>query len=105
MRIRSSFVLVFALLSFSAWNGLAATEQVDDPWIWLEQVEDEKALAWVEKHNSKSISELEIWASVHSRPALWSQRAHRILSGLGGADSELAERALRVAASLAPQAA
>ncbi len=52
-----------------------------------------------------ALDAFEIWASVHSRPALWSQRAHRILSGLGGADSELAERALRVAASLAPPAA
>ena len=56
-----------------------------------------------------ALDAFEIWASVHNRPALWSQRAHRILCGLGevrsGGDSELASRALRVAASLAPPTA
>ncbi len=55
-----------------------------------------------------ALDAFESWASVHNRPALWSQRAHRVLCSLGesreGDDSELAGRARRVAASLAPPA-
>ena len=56
-----------------------------------------------------ALDALETWASVQNRPALWSQRAHRVLCSLGegreGGDSELTERAMRVAASFEPAAA
>ncbi len=35
-----------------------ATAQTDDPFIWLEDVHGEKALAWVEKENARSLAVL-----------------------------------------------
>lgn len=47
-----SVLIVFASTAHAATNG-------DDPYIWLEDVEGEKALAWVEEQNKVSIPHLE----------------------------------------------
>lgn len=39
--------------------GLAAAAEPDDPFLWLEEVDGEKALAWVKEQNAKSTSALE----------------------------------------------
>jgi prolyl oligopeptidase len=52
------FVAV-ALVTAVAVASEPADEAVQDPWLWLEEVEGEKALDWVKKHNVKSTAELE----------------------------------------------
>src|SRR5688500_8200628 len=37
----------------------AATKSVDDPFLWLEDVKSEKALAWARERNKQSQAELE----------------------------------------------
>ena len=37
---------------------LAIAENVEDPHIWLEGVEDEKALDWVKQRNLKTVEQL-----------------------------------------------
>jgi prolyl oligopeptidase len=37
----------------------AAAQQVEDPHLWLEGVDDPKALAWVEAHNQPTLAELQ----------------------------------------------
>ncbi|HYN61597.1 MAG TPA: prolyl oligopeptidase family serine peptidase [Rubrivivax sp.] len=40
----------------------SATPAADsDPWLWLEQVQDDKALAWVRERNAQSRRQLEAW--------------------------------------------
>lgn len=50
-------------------------EAPDDPWLWLEDVGGEQALAWVRKRNAESVGEI---ASRPEFPAL-EQRARQIL--------------------------
>lgn len=53
-----------------------------------------------------ALASLEKWAGGSTRPALWSRRAHRVLSRLAeegeSVDPELARRAKRIAADLGP---
>ncbi len=49
--------LAFALLLF-AWPA-AAQEEADDPYLWLEEVEGDSAMAWVEAENARTRDTLE----------------------------------------------
>ncbi len=40
-------------------GALVGAESAEDPWIWLEEVEGERALAWVETQNEASLGYLE----------------------------------------------
>ena len=53
MRKRSAAVLVL-LLGFAP----AAAQELPDPHRWLEEVEGERALAWVEERNARTMAEL-----------------------------------------------
>jgi prolyl oligopeptidase len=48
-----------AALGLAVSAGLAAAPNDDDPFLWLEEVRGEKALAWVEEQNAKSTAVLE----------------------------------------------
>jgi prolyl oligopeptidase len=37
---------------------MAAAEELDDPYLWLEEVEGEKPLAWARQQNAESVAEL-----------------------------------------------
>ncbi len=47
------------LLAGLAGLGAAAAAPDDDPFVWLEDVQGEKALAWAREHNAKTIAVLE----------------------------------------------
>ena len=49
-----TLTLVLAGLSRSA----VAADSSDDPYVWLEEVEGEKAMAWVTSQNSISVAAL-----------------------------------------------
>ncbi len=59
MQTKSLFIVVLLVLASIASDSPMAAEHLGDPWQWLEEVEDEKVLAWVEEHNRRSISEIE----------------------------------------------
>ena len=59
MQTRSLLIVVLLALVSIASGSPVAAENLEDPWQWLEQVEDEKALAWVEERNRESASEIE----------------------------------------------
>jgi prolyl oligopeptidase len=42
----------------SAAPGGFATSDATDPWLWLEEIEGERAMAWVEAHNAHSLGVL-----------------------------------------------
>jgi len=48
---------VLAILAI--WGCSRAPESMDDPYLWLENVEGEDALAWVEQHNARTTDILE----------------------------------------------
>ncbi len=52
-----SSLVVFLLVSVPAVAGEGG--DADDPWLWLEEVEGEKALAWVLERNREAIAALE----------------------------------------------
>lgn len=39
--------------------GAFATSDATDPWLWLEEVEGERAMAWVREHNERSLAVLQ----------------------------------------------
>jgi len=47
------------LIVFAVLAGCSPTEKAEDPYLWLEEVEGEKALAWVEEQNVDSLGYLE----------------------------------------------
>ncbi len=55
MRISSLAVLILFLLSLAAVTVAAG----EDPYLWLEEVEGEKALAWVQERSNQDTAELE----------------------------------------------
>lgn len=63
--MRKSFArpnrLTAAALALAGWAGVVAAgaRPVEDPFQWLEDVQGEKALAWVQEHNAKTIAVLE----------------------------------------------
>ena len=54
MKITKLFLSVFVLLLFSHQVGLSQDQQVDDAYLWLEEVESEKSLEWVRAQNAIS---------------------------------------------------
>ena len=58
MRIRS--IALAGLLAMTAVGGeLGAQPVVDDPFLWLEEIEGERALAWARKENERSLGTLQ----------------------------------------------
>ncbi len=57
------FSLIIPVVLIAA---MTINAQTDDPFLWLENVDDEKAMEWVEKQNKQSVSELT--ASPHFEP-------------------------------------
>lgn len=51
--------IAWILLAFSVVGGCSKGTEVEDPYLWLEEVEGEKALAWVDEQNQQSVSYLE----------------------------------------------
>ncbi len=47
--MRKSIGIVLALATLTACS---PKESIEDPYLWLEEVEGEAALAWVEEHNA-----------------------------------------------------
>ena len=54
MKITKLFLSVFVLLLFSHQVGLSQDQQVDDAYLWLEEVESEQSLDWVRAQNAIS---------------------------------------------------
>jgi len=50
---------VIGILSLAVLSACSPAEKVEDPYLWLEEVEGEKALAWVEEQNKDSLGYLE----------------------------------------------
>jgi prolyl oligopeptidase len=48
-----------AAVLFLSWAASAAAQPADDPFSWLEEVQGEKALAWVKQQNAKTTAVLE----------------------------------------------
>jgi len=61
--IRVSFCLAALVLAASCASSATApttpVAQTEDPYLWLEEVEGERALAWVEQQNARSLPVLE----------------------------------------------
>jgi prolyl oligopeptidase len=56
---RRSKWATFCTLVLALWVTPAPAQQVeDDPFLWLEEVEGERALAWVEARNAETVAEL-----------------------------------------------
>jgi prolyl oligopeptidase len=51
-------IVVLVLLAFAAQLAAFAGSVEKDPYLWLEEIEGEKALSWVEKHNEPTLAEL-----------------------------------------------
>ena len=50
--------------------GLAAADQVEDPYLWLEEIEGEKALSWAKERSAKDTAILEavpVFAEIHEK--------------------------------------
>jgi prolyl oligopeptidase len=71
--MRTLFVAL--MLSISAPTDAAPAADAPDPYLWLEEIEGEKALEWVRAQNAKYLPELE------STPGFadWRRRAEEIL--------------------------
>ena len=50
---------IIAILVLTALTACSQTEKAEDPYLWLEDVEGEEALAWVEEQNTDSLGYLE----------------------------------------------
>lgn len=53
------FALVQATVNFTLFVGCMSKPIQNDPYIWMEEVQSEKALSWVRQQNSRSTSALE----------------------------------------------
>jgi len=51
-------IVVLVLLAFAIQVGVLAGPAEDDPYLWLEEIDGEKALSWVEKHNEPTLAAL-----------------------------------------------
>jgi prolyl oligopeptidase len=50
---------LIGLIMFAAVTACAPADKVEDPYLWLEEVQGEEALAWVEEQNADSLGYLE----------------------------------------------
>ena len=56
--MRNLIIFIFpAFLLLQYTNGIRAQEETD-PYLWLEQIEGEKALSWVESKNEATLAVL-----------------------------------------------
>ena len=51
--------LLLVLTALTALAGIPATGAEDDPFLWLEEVEGEQAMAWVHGQNTRTLKELQ----------------------------------------------
>jgi prolyl oligopeptidase len=58
-RFLAALVMLALPLTAAAGDAAGDAASEDDPFLWLEEVEGEKALAWVERFNDRSQAELE----------------------------------------------
>jgi len=56
--MRLDTVLLLGFVS-TAIMGAQVPSQEDDPYLWLEEIQGEKAMAWVKEQNQRTVSELE----------------------------------------------
>ena len=66
--MRKILTAAFALAIFG--GGFATADDNDDPYLWLEEVEDEKALKWVETRSAADTAELEavpVFGEIHEK--------------------------------------
>jgi prolyl oligopeptidase len=62
MLIQSSFKPLLAALTLAMTFAFPAPAQAeDDPYLWLEEVQGDKALAWVRERNAEARARLEAW--------------------------------------------
>lgn len=57
-RIALRFPLLVLLLALAKPAALGAQQADDDPWLWLEEVEGARAMAWVEARNAETLERL-----------------------------------------------
>jgi len=50
--------LTTLIISILFWPSVLTSQEEDDPLLWLEEVEGEKALAWVKAQNAATVAEL-----------------------------------------------
>ena len=60
---RCAALVLSVLTAATAYPAMAETPTVDDPYLWLEEVQGERALAWVRERNAQSRKVLEAWPS------------------------------------------
>jgi prolyl oligopeptidase len=58
---RKALALLCMLAAALTSQSVAETPSDDDPYLWLEEVHGERALAWVRERNAQSRKELEAW--------------------------------------------
>ena len=64
--MRQFLIAVVAL----ALCGFATAEEPEDPYLWLEEVEGEKALEWVKERSAKDTATLEavpVYSEIHEK--------------------------------------
>ncbi|HUG40864.1 MAG TPA: prolyl oligopeptidase family serine peptidase [Longimicrobiales bacterium] len=59
MRTLTRFVLLAATMVAAALPPLAAAQEAEDPYLWLEEVEGERALGWAVEQSQATLAELE----------------------------------------------
>ncbi len=69
--MRHFLIAVVAL----ALCGLAAAEEPEDPYLWLEEVEGEKALEWVKERSAKDTADPRGGAGLTARSTRSSSRS------------------------------
>ena len=70
MHPRTAVLLLTLMLILLVALPLAASAKDEDPYLWLEEVEGEKALEWVKERSAKDTAELEAvpeFAPIHAR--------------------------------------
>ena len=70
---------VAVVVGIGQGGGLGATPNDEDPFQWLEEIQGEKALAWVKQQNARTLPELEVAARVqdHLRRGRWPSSTPR----------------------------
>ena len=63
MRSVSWLILLSVVLTAAV-----AVAEADDPYLWLEEVDGEKALEWVKARSDKDVAEIESEPDFHAHP-------------------------------------
>ena len=62
--------ILLAVTLALAFCGPAAADEPNDPYLWLEEVEGEKALAWAEERSARDTAKLEavpVFTEIHEK--------------------------------------